>query len=228
MDWMNFAVFLNAWNMNCREVALLEGHECKPGTLHIVDSLLKNYIRQKVSSMGSLICSPLCDFPTLVQLITESLAWHCLVVQSYVRSSLPSGKKKKKSGHVDQSSAPLSHAIRNSIESLCGILEEAINLFREQINRPEHENVEFILSSVQRKEKTQGPGQVFQVLQHFISSKNDTELGDRISEALKSWSPVDVARKLVSGQGTVMSEFLRICESKFKLLQAMNQQMAQG
>ncbi|RVW56844.1 N-terminal acetyltransferase B complex auxiliary subunit NAA25 [Vitis vinifera] len=174
VDWLNFAVFLNAWNLGSHELGLSDEDGCRPGTWHIVNSLLERYIVEKVRSMGPLISSLGCDLPTLVQLVTEPLAWHGLIIQSCVRSALPSGKRKKKSGSVDQSNSPVSNAIRDSIQSLCSIVEE--------------------------KRTDRGPGQVFQVLQALISSTSDTELGDRISQTLKSWSHVDVARKLVTGQ----------------------------
>ncbi|KAK9279563.1 hypothetical protein L1049_013242 [Liquidambar formosana] len=128
VDWVTFAVFLNAWNLNSHELGLPYGDGCKPGTWHIVDSLLEKYIREKVRSMGPLICSPGSDLPVLVQLVTEPLAWHGLVIQSCIRSSVPTGKKKKKSGSADQSHSPLSHAIRDSIQSLCGTLEEVTEM----------------------------------------------------------------------------------------------------
>lgn len=225
VDWLNFAVFLNAWNLGSHELGLSDEDGCRPGTWHIVNSLLERYIVEKVRSMGPLISSLGCDLPTLVQLVTEPLAWHGLIIQSCVRSALPSGKRKKKSGSVDQSNSPVSNAIRDSIQSLCSIVEEVTKWLRVQIKKSEDENVEIILSSFQRKEQTVGPGQVFQVLQALISSTSDTELGDRISQTLKSWSHVDVARKLVTGQRKVMSEFLQICDSKFKLLQSLKQQI---
>jgi N-terminal acetyltransferase B complex non-catalytic subunit len=156
------------------------------------------------------------------------LNWHGLVLQSSVRSSLPSGKKKKKVGS-DQPTSPVSHAIRDSIKSLCGTVEHVTKWLREQIiNRPEDENLETILSYVQKKGQNEGgPGQVFKILETWVSSINETQLGERISQAVKSWSPVDVARKIVTGKCRVASEFLKICESKLKSLHAMKQRIAQ-
>lgn len=229
IDWLNFAVFLNAWNLSSHELAQPDGngHGHRPGTWHIVDSLLEKYISEKVRSMDPQICSPCVDLPLLVQLVMEPLAWHGLVLQSCVRSSLPSGKKKKKGGS-DQLASPLSHAIRDSIQSLCGTVEHVTKWLREQINRPEDENLETILSFLQKKGQNEGgPGQVFKILETLVPSINETQLGERISQAVKSWSPVDVARKIVTGKCTVASEFLKICESKLKSLHAMKQQIAQ-
>ncbi|CAL5426932.1 unnamed protein product [Camellia sinensis] len=227
IDWMNFAVFFNAWNMNSNEF-VPDKDACKPGTWHIVNSLLDKYILEKLRSMGPLISSPGCELPLLVQLVTEPLAWHGLILQSCVRSSLPSGKKKKKGGPAEQTNSQLSQGIRDSIVSLFGVIEEVAKWLREQIKKPVDMNVEIILSSLQVKEHdNDGPGKVFQVLETSMPSMNDVELGDRISQALKFWSPADVARKIVTGQCTVMSEFLRICEWKIKSLQALKLQMWQ-
>lgn len=226
IDWLNFAVFLNAWNLSSHELLQPDGDGCRPGTWHIVDSLLAKCITEVVRCIDPVICSPSVDLPILVQLVTEPLAWHSLVLQSCVRSSLPSGKKKKKGGQ-DHSNSPLSHAIRDSTQSLYGTVEDVIKWLRELINRPDDENLETILSFFQNKGRNEGPGQVFKILETLASSVNDTELGERISQAVKSWSPVDVARKIITGKCTVLSEFLQVCESKFKSLQALKQQITQ-
>ncbi|KAM5583076.1 N-terminal acetyltransferase B complex auxiliary subunit NAA25 [Rosa sericea] len=217
IDWINFSVFLNAWNLSSHEIGLANGR--------CADSILEKYVSDKVSSMETLITSPWVDLPILVQLVTESLAWHGLVIQSCVRSCFPSGKKKKKTGFADQSCLS---RIRDSVLSLCNTLEKVRKWLKEQINRPEDENLETLLSSLQKKEQIEGPGQVFQIIETFTSSINDTELGDRISQSLKSWGHVDVGRKIVAGKCTVLSEFLRICDSKSKLFQALKQQIAQA
>ncbi|XP_022729359.1 N-terminal acetyltransferase B complex auxiliary subunit NAA25-like isoform X2 [Durio zibethinus] len=226
IDWLNFAVFFNAWNLNSHEFGQ-HGGECTPGSWHLVNSLLESYILGKVRSMEPLIQSPQGDLPILVQLVTEPLAWHGLVIQSCVRSCLPSGKKKKKSGSMDQSLSLLTHAIRDAIQSLCGILEEVAKWSQDQINSPEDNKIDILVSPLRRNGQDEGPGQVFHIFETLVSSPNETELGNRISQALRDWSPVDVARKIVSGQCTVLSEFWRICESKIKSLKTLKQQIAQ-
>lgn len=226
IDWLNFAVFLNAWNLSSHELAQLDFDGYKAGSWqHIVDSLLEKYISGKVRSIDPLICSPCVDLPILVQLVSEPLAWHGLVLQSCIRSSLPSGKRKKKGG--PDSTSPVFHAIRESIQSLCGTIEDVMKWLREQINRPEDENLETTLSFLKEKGQNEGPGQVFEIVETFASSINDTELGNWISQAVKCWNPIDVARKMVTGKCTVLLEFLQICESKMKLLQALKLQIAQ-
>ncbi|XAR60788.1 hypothetical protein NMG60_11034292 [Bertholletia excelsa] len=224
VDWMNFGVFLNAWNLNSNELGP-DKDACSTDTWHVITSCLEKYIHEKLLSMGPLISSPGCDLPLLVQLVTEPLAWHSLVIQSCIRSSLPSGKKKKKGGPAEQTNSQLPLGMKDSIRSLCGVMEELVNWLREQVKMPVDANMEVVLSSIKLNE---GPGKVFQVLETSIMSMNDVELGDQISQALKSWSRADVARKIVTGHQTMLSEYLQICESKVKLLQALKLQIQQA
>ncbi|KAJ7959894.1 Phagocyte signaling-impaired protein [Quillaja saponaria] len=229
IDWLNFTVFLNAWSLNSQEQVQPDGDECWPRTWCILDSLLQKYILEVVKSIEPQICSPWSDLPLLVQLVTEPLAWHSLIIQACVRAAVPSGKKKKKSGPSEQSSSKLTHTIRDSIQLLSGLLGEIMKWLREWINRPENQNFEDILSPLQRKGQNEGPGQVYHLLEDFISNMDEIEieLSDRISLSLKSWSPADVARKMVTGKCKVLTEFLKICESKMKLFQALKQQISQ-
>ncbi|ESR38412.1 hypothetical protein CICLE_v10030286mg [Citrus x clementina] len=226
VGWLNFAVFLNAWNLSSHEVVLPDVNGCRPSTWQVVNTLLKKCILE-VRSMESLVCYPQLDLSVLVQLVTEPLAWHTLVMQSCVRSSLPSGKKKKRSGSADHSTSPLSQDIRGSVQSTSGVVEEVAKWLGHHIKKSEDEKLDAIFSSLEANGRGEGPGQVFRLLGTLISSLNEAELGDRISQAMKSWSPVDVARKFVAGQRAGLSAFLRICESKIKSLQALKQQMAQ-
>lgn len=186
-----------------------------------MNSLLEIYILEKLRSIGPLVTSPGCSLPLLVQLVTEPLAWHSLIIQSCVRSSLPSGKKKKKGNPTELTNSQLSQGIRDSIECMCAVLEKVANWLKEQIKMPVDGNVEIILSSIQVKEQNEGPGKVLDILETSISSMNDLEVGHRISQALKSWSSADVARKIVTGHCAVLSQFLGICESKVKSLQGL-------
>ncbi|CAM8958541.1 unnamed protein product [Rhodiola kirilowii] len=77
-------------------------------TLDVVNSLLTKYIHEKMKFMACSSSSRGDDVAYLVQLVTEPLAWHSLVIQSCVRSSLPSNKKKKKTGPTGQSNPQLS------------------------------------------------------------------------------------------------------------------------
>ncbi|KAK4278520.1 hypothetical protein QN277_016356 [Acacia crassicarpa] len=227
IDWLNFTVFLNAWNLTSHELVQPDEKESTPHTWSILDSLLEKYILEKVKSMESEICSSWSDVQLLIQIVTEPLAWHGLVIQSCLRSCLPSGKKKKKSGSMDHSSYSLVHTITNSVQHLSSIIEEILRWIRERENTPEDKNVEYIISSFNNNEQDGGPGQMFRILESFFSAKDGAELGDRISQSLESWSPADVARKIMTGKHKVLMEFSKICESKLKSLRSMKQQIAQ-
>ncbi|XP_039050474.1 N-terminal acetyltransferase B complex auxiliary subunit NAA25-like [Hibiscus syriacus] len=226
IDWLNFAVFFNAWSLNSNEFGQHEGKRT-PVSWQLVNSLLENYVLSKLRSMGPLIQSPQGDLPKLVQAVTEPLAWHGVVIQSCVRSCVPSGKKKKKSGSTGQSISLLSHAVRDAIQSLCSILEEIVRWSQDQIKSPEDNKIDILVSSLKTNGQNGGPGHVFHILETLASSPNETELGNWISQALRAWSPVDVGRKIITGQSRVLSEFCRICESKIKALKSLKQQIAQ-
>ncbi|KAL6532598.1 hypothetical protein OROHE_014020 [Orobanche hederae] len=225
IDWMNFAVFFNAWNLNSHEIRLpLDKGNPGFSTWNLVNTMLSKYVLETIKSAGPTASSPGNDLPFLVQLVTEPLAWHALIIRSWVRSSHPIGKKKKKGGPVEKLNSQLSHEIRISIGSLCDTLEVVTKWLKEQLNK--HDDVfEPIFSSIQTKERHSGPGKVFNMLESSISQMKDVELGDRISEALQSWNPADVARKIIAGQGTLLLEFLRICETETKSLQALGLQL---
>ncbi|XP_047312876.1 N-terminal acetyltransferase B complex auxiliary subunit NAA25-like isoform X2 [Impatiens glandulifera] len=221
IDWVNFAVLMNAWNLN--------SNESRQDIWSMVNSLIEKYIVDEISSLGSVISSPGSNLPTLIQLVTEPLAWHSLIIQACVRTSFPSGKKKKKVvGPSEQSNnnANFSQGIRDSIESLTRSIEKVAEWLREEIGKPEDENVEVIVSSIDTKDQNGGPGKVLKVLETNISlMMGDVDLGDQISGALKLWNHVEVARRIVNGHHTVLSEFLRICELKVQTLRALKSQL---
>ncbi|KAL8128991.1 hypothetical protein V2J09_018146, partial [Rumex salicifolius] len=221
LDWANTAVFVNALSLSRGDHGL-SGAINQPVWL-MANSIISTCITQKVTVSGLLNCFPGAEFPTLVQLITEPLAWHILVIQSCLHSSLPSGKKKKKSGSADQSNSSLSNAIRDTIQSLFGTLEVVTKWLKEQIEGTEEEKMDSLLSSVTSGEH-EGPGQVFQILKNLISTANEADLGNRIGSALKAWDPAEVARKLVKGQRQTLLELLRICNSKVQQLESLKQQ----
>ncbi|KAL8516167.1 hypothetical protein ACS0TY_014729 [Phlomoides rotata] len=95
-DWMNFTVFLNAWNLSSHEIGFPDGGNSDRSTWDLVNTLLKKYVLETMKSAGPIISSPGNNILLLVQLVTEPLTWHSLIIQSCIRSLLPSGKKKKK------------------------------------------------------------------------------------------------------------------------------------
>ncbi|KAI3678545.1 hypothetical protein L6452_37841 [Arctium lappa] len=224
IDWMNFAVFLNAWNLNSRESKSSDGQTFAINW-QVLCSLLEQCISAKISSTRPLLSSPGTDLSILIQLVTEPLSWHGLIIQSCVRSSLPSGKKKKKGGPSEQPNTQLSNEIKNSVSSLYGMIDQVTQWLKEQTDKPVDGNVDILLSSLDRDQNDVAPGKVVRILENLVSSVNDLEVGERISEALRSWKPADAARKIVTAQGTALNEFLNICESKAKVLQALKLQI---
>ncbi|KAF2571181.1 hypothetical protein F2Q70_00005435 [Brassica cretica] len=103
-----------------------------------------------------------------------------------------------------------------------GTVQEVSNWLLNKINNPEDDQVERFLTTLKRNE---GPGQVLGVLESFIATSEESEVGSRIFESLKTWSKADSARKTVTAQQRVLREFLQICESKRKLLEKLKQQM---
>jgi len=227
IDWLNFTVFLNAWSLSSNEFVNPYGNGCRSRLWNILDSMLEKYTLEKIRSIEPQLCSPWSGIEILIQLVTEPLAWHGLVIQSCLRSCFPSGKKKKKSGSAYQSSSNLAHAITDSVVHLSHVLEDVMKWISEWRRKPEEENMENIFFLLNKDEHNDGPGKVFRMLETFISSVNDAEFGDHISQPLKSWSPADVARKMMSGKLKVLMEFSAICDSKLNLLQSMKQQIAQ-
>nr|XP_016440446.1 PREDICTED: uncharacterized protein LOC107766210 [Nicotiana tabacum] len=217
IDWMNFLVFLNAWNLYSHEV---DGDSNRHGTWLIVNSILKKYILDKVGSMGPLESSPGCDLPNLVLLVTEPIAWHILVIQSCARSLVPSGKRKKKGGPAENFNVQLSQELQESILSVCETIELVRQWLNQQIIKSDDYKSESILSSL-LEDKEEGPGKVYRVLESLTSSTSDVDFGDRITRALQSWSATVISRKIICSQRTALSNFLKICDSKIKSLQAL-------
>lgn len=188
-----------------------------------MDSLLKKCIWERIRPIDSWAVFLGKEIPVLVQLLTEPLAWHSLMIQSLLRVTLPSGKKKKKGGTADQSSSPLLAAARDSAQLLYGTVEEVIKQLKDLIKKLEGNNLESPFSPM-IKGQDSGPGRILRVIERTLSSVNKEELGNRISEALRSWSPIDVSRKIVSGQRRMLCEVVSICESKHKMLNTLRKQ----
>lgn len=221
VDWMNFAVFLNAWNLKSHEIRLSDTDNAGSGTWHIVNSLMKKYVLEKINSAGPILTSPGTDFSILVQLVTEPLAWHVLILQSCVRTLVPSRKKKKKGGATEHSNSQPLHEILGSIQSICDTIEMVTKWLRGQIGKPNDEKLNMMYSLIQGDAETNGPGKVSKVLESSVSQLKNVELCDRLAVALRAWNPADVPRKIIKGQTTLLTEFLKICESKIKILQAL-------
>ncbi|KAK9065965.1 hypothetical protein SSX86_015367 [Deinandra increscens subsp. villosa] len=224
IDWLNFAVFLNAWNLNSHETNSSEGHTF-PINWQVLCCLLEQCISDKITSTKPLLSSPGSDLSILIQLVTEPLSWLVFIVQSCVRSSLPSGKKKKKGCPPDQSNSQLSKGVKDSVSSLFNMIEKVTKWLKEQIDKPVDADIDFLLSSLHIEENNDGPGKVVKILETLVLSVDDLEVGERVNRAIRSWKPVDVARNMVTAQGTTLTEFFSICESKLKVLQTLKHQV---
>ncbi|KAL0434868.1 UNVERIFIED_CONTAM: N-terminal acetyltransferase B complex auxiliary subunit NAA25 [Sesamum radiatum] len=225
IDWMNFAVFLNAWNLNSHEIKFSDTDPSSTSTWNLVNIMLRKFVMETIRCTGPVVSSPGSHLPFLVQLVTEPLAWHALIIHSCVRCLHPSGKKKKKGGSVDQSNTQLSHEIQNSIQSLCDTIEMVTRWLKEQLNTPDDDKFEALFSSILRNGRNDGPGKVFKILESSSSLVKDVDVGARILEAVQSWSPAGVVRKIITGQRSLLSEFLKICELKLKSLQTVRLQL---
>ena len=188
----------------------------------MVDSLVKTCITEQLMRAQPVLTSPGSNLPVLVQLVTESLSWHILVIQSCVRSMLPQGKRKKKGNAMYQSKLPQVQAICTSVECLISAIQEVCRWLEGQVNRPEDQNLDALLSHVQKSEHEEGPGHVIHILEGNASASN-SELGERISGALQSWSSAGVLRNVVRAQSSLLYEFHRTCESKLRLLETLKQ-----
>ncbi|KAL5709806.1 hypothetical protein ACHQM5_020449 [Ranunculus cassubicifolius] len=217
VDWMSFAVFANVWNLGTSE------KEEDGITWGTVTKLVSMYTKGKLATLQPLIRSPgAADvLPILVQIVTEPVAWHTLVIQSCIRSfsssHQSSGKKKKKSG-LAVANAPLYQAIHDSLESLYDTVDAIAKWLKEQMDMSEEEKLDVLVSSL--------PGKgVVRVLEGVASTSSDEKHGERISQALRSWTVVDVLKKLVTSQKKGLSDFHAICLSKLQLLRSLRQQI---
>ncbi|KAJ4847039.1 hypothetical protein Tsubulata_038479 [Turnera subulata] len=107
----------------------------------------------------------------------------------------------------------LGSSFSDAIEVVMGVYNGSKS---SEIGRVEHENIESILFSIRKEGQDEGPGNVFQVIERVTSSIDEAEFGVRISQGLKSWNAVDVARKIVNGDSSALAEILHICELKLK------------
>ncbi|KAG0498549.1 hypothetical protein HPP92_002844 [Vanilla planifolia] len=224
VDCLNFAVFLNAWNFCSNHLWQLHQDGEKQMSWSMVESLIKICIEEQLMCLRPIFESPGSNLPSLVQLITESFGYHALVIQSFLRSIFPLGKKKKKGSSTDNLNLRHLPAINSTIECLCVGIQGVQKWLDDQINEAEDTKLDILLSQVMRKTHDQGPGRVLCILEDNASSCH-AELGERISGALQTWSSADVIRKVLRSQVSLMSEFYGICDSKLKMLESLKRSL---
>ncbi|KAK8921085.1 hypothetical protein KSP39_PZI020827 [Platanthera zijinensis] len=217
VDCLNFAVFLNAWNLNFTHPLLPHQDGVNIISWNMLENLIKICISEQLTCTRPVPNSPGSQLPILVQLITESLTWHGLIIQSYIKSMFPSGKKKKKSEPGDRSNFRHLQVVRSSIDWLCDEIQEVHKWLEDEINRPEDSRLDFWLSQLNPERRSVS---VLGILDDFAASSHE-ELGERISGALRLWSSADVMRKIIRSQSSLLSRFQHICDSKLEMLESL-------
>ncbi|KAK8920992.1 hypothetical protein KSP39_PZI020823 [Platanthera zijinensis] len=217
VDCLNFAVFLNAWNLNFTHPLLPHQDGVNIISWNMLENLIKICISEQLTCTRPVPNSPGSQLPILVQLITESLTWHGLIIQSYIKSMFPSGKKKKKSEPGDRSNFRHLQVVRSSIDWLCDEIQEVHKWLEDEINRPEDSRLDFWLSQLNPERRSVS---VLRILDDFAASSHE-ELGERISGALRLWSSADVMRKIIRSQSSLLSRFQHICDSKLEMLESL-------
>ncbi|XP_039128468.1 LOW QUALITY PROTEIN: N-terminal acetyltransferase B complex auxiliary subunit NAA25 [Dioscorea cayenensis subsp. rotundata] len=217
---INFAVFVNAFNLCTHHLEPGVGHQ--QSSWHIVNSLVEKCISEELMHAQPIFTSPGNNLPILVDLVTESISWHILVIQSCLRSMIPSGKKKKKPSATDQLNLPQLQPVHASIQCLTNSIQDVQTWLEGQVNKPEDESLDTLLSHLQSGDTEQGPYQICRILEETATESNP-ELGERISGALQCWNSANVIRKLVAAQHRSVTEFHCMCASKLRLLESFKQ-----
>ncbi|XP_006654275.2 N-terminal acetyltransferase B complex auxiliary subunit NAA25 [Oryza brachyantha] len=214
VSWMSFAVFINAWNLWSNESVIPKADQSSPSSWQIVDSLVKICIEQLIDANRTLT-SPGNSIPVLVQMITEPISWHLLVIQSCVRSMAPQGKKKKKGGPSERPNIPRLQATQRSVQCMIETLRSVQSWLSDQ-TRPEEQALDILMSYLQGG-SDDGPGQIPCILEEN-SARHNPELGERFAQSLETWSSAGVIRRIVGAEKELLVELKKICDSKLKLL----------
>ncbi|XP_078178732.1 tetratricopeptide repeat (TPR)-like superfamily protein isoform X2 [Carex rostrata] len=219
---ISFAIFVNAWNSSLN-------HTEKAGkntiSWEVVDKLITTCIREKLGSMGPALTSTGSEVLVLVQLVNESLSWHILIIQSFIKSVIPLGKKKKKSGSADKQNIniPLLKAMQASINCVSSAIREVHKWVLDQLNSTEDHDLDILMSYLTTDDNSVGPGKTLNVLKESLGVVEESEVGDRIYDTVKSWNPTSVLRKIVQAQCRLLTDFSRICDSKLRVLESLKQ-----
>ncbi|KAB8099000.1 hypothetical protein EE612_028800 [Oryza sativa] len=219
VSWMSFAVFINAWNLWSNESVVPRADESSPSSWQIVDSLVKICVEEQLIDANRILTSPGNNIPVLVQMITEPISWHLVVIQSCVRSMAPQGKKKKKGGPSERPNVPRLQAIQRSVQCMIDTLRSVQSWLSDQM-RPEEQALDILLSYLQGGNED-GPGQISCILEEN-SARHNPELGERIAQSLETWSSAGVVRRIVGAEKELLVELKKICDSKLKLLASVS------
>uniref|UniRef100_A0A0D9WFC3 Uncharacterized protein n=1 Tax=Leersia perrieri TaxID=77586 RepID=A0A0D9WFC3_9ORYZ len=215
VSWMSFAVFINAWNLWSNESVIPKADQSSPSSWQIVDSLVKICIEEQLIDANRILTSPGNNIPVLVQMITEPISWHLVVIQSCMRSMAPQGKKKKKGGPSERPNIPRLQAIQRSVQCMIDTLRSVQSWLSDQM-RPEEQALDILLSYLQGASED-GPGHISCILEEN-SARHNPELGERVAQSLETWSSAGVVRRIVGAERELLVELKKICDSKLKLL----------
>ncbi|KAM3409445.1 hypothetical protein ACQJBY_002013 [Aegilops geniculata] len=215
VSWMSFAVFINAMNLWSNESVIPRTDPSSPSSWEIVDSLVKICIEEHLTDANRILTCPGNKIPLLVQMVTEPISWHLIIIQSCMRVVAPQGKKKKKSGPSLRPNMPQLQGIQRSVQCLIETLRSVQKWLSDQMS-PEEQGLDILMSYLQGT-GDEGPGQTFRVLEEKPAA-HASELGDRIAQSLEAWSSTGVVRRIVGAEHEVLAEFKKMVDSKLKLL----------
>ncbi|KAF6995206.1 hypothetical protein CFC21_011747 [Triticum aestivum] len=215
VSWMSFAVFINAMNLWSNESVIPRTDPSSPSSWEIVDSLVKICIEEHLTDANRILTCPGNKIPLLVQMVTEPISWHLIIIQSCMRVVAPQGKKKKKSGPSLRPNMPQLQGIQRSVQCLIETLRSVQKWLSDQMSL-EEQGLDILMSYLQGT-GDEGPGQTFRVLEEKPAA-HASELGDRIAQSLEAWSSTGVVRRIVGAEHEVLAEFKKMVDSKLKLL----------
>lgn len=228
VDWVTLAVFYNAWKLSAESTESMSKEKSLLDSLRNVEKLIELSVNELIHSSASseslineLVMS------TLLRLVTESIAWHGLILQSCVRSVNPAGRKKKRSGIVGghgDGSLSIIEVIQFSIASFRSTIENIVSWLARYLDKSEDQELDLLLCLLDQDASHEGkvtarPGCILKVLE--ASSSMGSELGPRIGQILETWNASTIARKIVNSQHMFLSGLQNICISKIKSLRAL-------
>jgi N-terminal acetyltransferase B complex non-catalytic subunit len=202
---------MNLWS---NESVIPRTDENSPTSWQIVDNLVKVCIEEHLTDANRILTCPGNNIPLLVQMVTEPISWHIIVIQSCIRAIAPQGKKKKKGGPSLRPNTPQLQGIQRSVQCLIDTLRSVQTWLSDQMS-PEEHALDILLSHLQGT--SDGPGQTFLVLGEN-SAAHASEFGDLISKSLETWSSTGVVRRIVGAEHELLAEFKKMVDSKLKRL----------
>ncbi|GLJ38445.1 hypothetical protein SUGI_0782890 [Cryptomeria japonica] len=242
VDWITFAVFYNAWKLSAEGTGFASKEKLSFDSSLSIDRLMELSVKELIAcSAAPQLYTSDCSLkfipagslmPTMTHLVTESFAWHGLILQSCVRYLLPLGKKKKKSGalgsHIDGSSSLIVEVIQCSIASFTSTIQSVKSWLGGYLDNSKDQELDLFLALLEGRGETDEsssgkitarPGCVLKILESSLDMVS--ELGPRIGQAVQTWDAATVPRKIINSHHRFALLLHDICESKLKTLKAM-------